>query len=395
MKSHVALHIATTLAVAACGHQQPFPGSLSPSEETVTWLSKYGKQIDQPFSGPLAFSHAEYARCLEDESAAFDIAILGMPFDTGTTYRSGARFGPYAIRSGSRRQSASRGYTLAWGNNPYALDLKILDCGDVPTTPFDNALAVDQMEVAYATLLARPLASSTSVWPRGALLAKDGREHPRIISLGGDHTIVLPILRALNKVYGPISVIHFDAHLDTWGGYLGAVTDQSLITHGTFFYIANEEGLIANSSIHAGLRCKLQGIDDIENDESVGFHFITSDDIDDYGVDYIVERIKKRVGDTPVYLSLDIDVIDPGLAPGTGTPEAGGWTTREVKRIIRGLAGLNFVGADVVEVAPAYDHAEITATAAADIVHDLLSMLTASKPPKPDNLRGRRPRDEL
>jgi len=127
----------------------------------------------------------------------------------------------------------------------------------------------------------------------------------------------------------------------------------------------------------------------------VGFHFITSDDIDDYGVDYIVERIKKRVGDTPVYLSLDIDVIDPGLAPGTGTPEAGGWTTREVKRIIRGLAGLNFVGADVVEVAPAYDHAEITATAAADIVHDLLSMLTASKPPKPDNLRGRRPRDEL
>jgi len=179
-------------------------------------------------------------------------------------------------------------------------------------------------------------------------------------------------------------------------GWIPWCCDRS-ITHHTwhFFYIANEEGLIANSSIHAGLRCKLQGIDDIENDESVGFHFITSDDIDDYGVDYIVERIKKRVGDTPVYLSLDIDVIDPGLAPGTGTPEAGGWTTREVKRIIRGLAGLNFVGADVVEVAPAYDHAEITATAAADIVHDLLSMLTASKPPKPDNLRGRRPRDEL
>ena len=139
-------------------------------------------------------------------------------------------------------------------------------------------------------------------------------------SLGGDHTIVLPILRALNKVYGPISVIHFDAHLDTWGGYAGAVTDQSRITHGTFFHIANEEGLIANSSIHAGLRCKLevsirtrerctsiepcQGIGDIENDESVGFHFITSDDIDDHGVTSIVERIRKRVGDTPVYLRL-------------------------------------------------------------------------------------------
>lgn len=130
MKNHVAFYVAITLAAAARGHQQPFPGSESP-EETVTWLSKYGKQIDQPFSGPLAFSHAEYALCLEDESAAFDIAILGMPFDTGTSYRPGARFGPYAIRSGSRRQRTSRGYTLAWGNNPYALGVKVLDCGDV------------------------------------------------------------------------------------------------------------------------------------------------------------------------------------------------------------------------------------------------------------------------
>lgn len=129
MKSQAALYVAITLAAAACGHQHFFRGPKT--EETETWLSKYGKQIDQPFSGPLAFSHAEYTRCLEDESAAFDIAILGMPFDTGTSYRPGARFGPYAIRSGSRRQRASRGYTLAWGNNPYDLGLKILDCGDV------------------------------------------------------------------------------------------------------------------------------------------------------------------------------------------------------------------------------------------------------------------------
>lgn len=130
MKSQVTFcAVAVTLTVTAvCGHQQPFRSS---HEETETWLSKYGKQIDQPFSGPLAFSHAEYARCLEDESAAFDIAILGMPFDTGTSYRPGARFGPYAIRSGSRRQRSSRGYTLAWGMNPYELGLKILDCGDV------------------------------------------------------------------------------------------------------------------------------------------------------------------------------------------------------------------------------------------------------------------------
>ncbi|KAG6332774.1 hypothetical protein ID866_6319 [Astraeus odoratus] len=385
MKTAVAALLALTSVVIG-QKQRPY------TDNQETWLSKYGKQIDQPFSGPLSFSHLNYARCLEDESADFDIAVMGMPFDTGTTYRPGARFGPYAIRSGSRRQT--RAYTLAWGRSPYEQGLKIIDCGDVPIVPFDNALAIDQIEVAYATLLGRPIPSVMS-WKQGALLAKDGREHPRIVSMGGDHTIVLPILRALNKTYGPISIIHFDAHLDTWAGYPGAATEQSRITHGTFFYVANEEGLVSNSSIHAGIRCKLSGLGDIENDESVGFHFITSDDIDDYGVSAIIQRIKKRVGDTPVYLSLDIDVIDPGLAPGTGTPEAGGWTSREVKRIIRGLAGLNFVGVDVVEVAPAYDHAEITGTIAADIIHDILSLLVSPEPPKPPKLPGGWPRDEL
>jgi agmatinase len=153
----VIFHVAITLAAAACGHQQPFPGSdSSPSEETVTWLSKYGKQFDQPFSGPLAFSHAEYARCLEDESAAFDIAILGMPFDTGTSYRPGARFGPYAIRSGSRRQRASRGYTLAWGNNPHALGVKILDCGDVCLQTLVMMLPANSESRSLSYLLTTP-----------------------------------------------------------------------------------------------------------------------------------------------------------------------------------------------------------------------------------------------
>ncbi|CAL1694028.1 unnamed protein product [Somion occarium] len=350
-----------------------------------TWLSKYGPQIDQPFSGPLSFSHLPYTRCLEDESAQFDIALLGMPFDTGVTYRPGARFGPYAIRSGSRRQKESRGYTMSWGTNPYTLGAKILDCGDVPVSPFDNALAVDQMEVAYSSLLARPVTEKGLAIPlsnRVSHLALDGKEHPRIVSLGGDHTIVLPILRSLHKVYGPISVIHFDAHLDTWAAYPGTSTEQSRVTHGTFFYLAKEEGLMSNHSIHAGIRCKLAGIEDLKNDDEVGFQLISADDIDDLGVNEIIRRIRERIGNTPVYLSLDIDVIDPGLAPATGTPEAGGWTTREVKRIIRGLAGLNFIGADIVEVAPAYDNAEITGIAAADIVHDFLSMLMAKEPPK-------------
>ncbi|KAJ3010957.1 hypothetical protein NUW54_g2324 [Trametes sanguinea] len=323
--------------------------------EGSTWLEKYGKQIDQPFTGPLSFSHLPYSRCLEDESAEFDIAVLGMPFDTAVTYRPGARFGPYAIRSGSRRQRETRGYTLSWHNNPYELGSKIMDCGDVPVSPFDNALAVDQMEVAYSTLLARSVASNDTTGSSAVTqrFAKDGKQHPRIVS-----------------------------------------TDQSRVTHGTFFYLANEEGLMTNTSIHAGIRCKLTGMADIDNDASVGFQLISTDDIDDYGVAAIIKRIRDRVGDSPVYLSLDIDVIDPGLAPATGTPEAGGWTTREVKRIIRGLAGLNFVGADIVEVSPAYDNAEITGIAAADIVHDFLSMLLSSAPPAPHSMWGPA-RDEL
>lgn len=358
--------------------QIPLP--TPPSDDT--WLKKYGPQFDQVFSGPLSFSHLPYTRCLEDEKTRFDIALLGMPFDTAVTYRPGARFGPYAIRSGSRRQREARGYTLAWGNNPYTQGSKIMDCGDVPVSPFDNALAVDQMEVAYSTLLARPLVNGPSTQPHPYVLGKDGNLHPRIVTLGGDHTIVLPILRALNKVYGPVSVIHFDAHLDTWGAYPGQISEQSRVTHGTFFYLAKEEGLMTNTSIHAGIRCKLAGVEDLENDSEVGFQLISTDDIDDLGVVEIIRRIRERVGDSPVYLSLDIDVIDPGLAPATGTPEAGGWTTREVKRIIRGLAGLNFVGADIVEVAPAYDNAEITGIAAADLVHDFLSMFLTKQPPK-------------
>ncbi|KZT02498.1 Arginase/deacetylase [Laetiporus sulphureus 93-53] len=393
LKSFSCLISLAVLALSVCGHEHERQIPLEQFASTVdgydyadadAWLKKYGKQIDQGFSGPLAFAHLPYSRCLEDTATEFDIALLGMPFDTAVTYRPGARFGPYAIRSGSRRQRETRGYTLAWRVNPYELGSKIIDCGDVPVSPFDNALAVDQMEVAYSSLLARPVVTKGLTDSPAVVrdFAKDGQEHPRIITLGGDHTIVLPILRSLHKVYGPISVIHFDAHLDTWAAYPGTSTEQSRVTHGTFFYLAQEEGLMTNTSIHAGIRCKLAGIGDIENDQTVGFQLISTDDIDDLGVTEIIKRIRKRVGSSPVYLSLDIDVIDPGLAPATGTPEAGGWTTREVKRIIRGLAGLNFVGADIVEVAPAYDNAEITGIAAADIVHDFLSMFLTQEPPK-------------
>ncbi|ESK84087.1 agmatinase [Moniliophthora roreri MCA 2997] len=370
-------------AFAAVERQQPIYPSTTSSG--ATWQEKYGPQMDLSFTGPLSFSHLPYVRCLEaeNENELFDIALLGMPFDTGVTHRPGARFGPHAIRSGSRREFEWAGYSLSWENNPYEQGSRIIDCGDVPVSPFDNVLAIDQMEVAYSTLLNRPVANPPE---KSSRVEPSPTKRPRIISLGGDHTIVLPILRALHKVYGPVSIIHFDSHLDTWPGFPGTTTKQSRINHGTYFHVAHEEGLISNHSIHAGIRGKLGGLVDLEIDASTGFQLISADDIDNLGIPEIIRRIRTRVGNMPVYLSFDIDVIDPGLAPATGTPEAGGWTTREVKRILRGLAGLNFIGADLVEVAPAYDHAEITGIAAASLVHDFLSVMLADEPPKHDRV---------
>ncbi|KAJ7665896.1 arginase deacetylase [Mycena polygramma] len=354
------------------GHQRASVADV----ETEEWYTKYGNQRDLAYTGPLSYMHLPYSKCLEDASNPFDIAILGFPFDTTTSYRPGARLGPRAIRMGSHQ---GRAHTLAWGSSPFEFGARIMDCGDVPLTPMDNAKAIDQMEVAYSTLLARPVQGETKA--STAAMAKDGKEHPRLVTLGGDHTIVLPILRSLYKVYGPVSVIHFDAHFDT--ANVEGITGQGRISHGSYFTIAAQEHLMTNTSIHGGIRQKMGGPSMVEHDESVGFAVISSEDMDDYGIQGVIQKIRDRVGMGPVYLSLDIDVIDPGMAPATGTPETGGWTTREVKRIIRGLAGLNFVGCDIVEVAPAYDQAEITSMAAAGLVVDFLQMLQADEPPKP------------
>ena len=212
---------------------------------------------------------------------------------------------------------------------------------------------------------------------------------PKLLMLGGDHSIALPALRALKEVYQqPITVVHFDAHLDTWhpAKYPSAWIDAenpetpSFFNHGSMFWIAATEGLVNNgSSVHAGLRTRLSGDDegDYSDDSQQGWMRISTDDIDDMGPKGIIESIMKRVGtEKPVYLSIDIDVIDPGLAPGTGTPEPGGWTTRELIRILRGIEGMNVVGADIVEVSPAYDGvAETTALAAAQIAYEILTSM--------------------
>ncbi|MCJ1300576.1 hypothetical protein MMC08_003373 [Hypocenomyce scalaris] len=335
---------------------------------------------DWSFSGISTFAHLPYVKCLIHPEELFDIAVVGAPFDTAVSYRPGARFGPRAIRAASSRQSALRGFNHRRGLNPYTSWARILDCGDIPITPFSNALALQQMTSAFLELGSRPPSSSSSSSSRGRT------RKPKLLTLGGDHSIALAALRALNTLHGgPVAVLHFDAHLDTWhpgASYPSAWTDpQSAFTHGSMLWLASQEGLILNgSSVHAGLRTRLTGSSaaaDHGSDDRQGFLRIHADDIDDVpgGARGLADVISARLGaTTPTYLSFDVDVLDPSVCPGTGTPEPGGWTSREVVRILRGLERVNVVGADIVEVAPAYDGAgEQTGLVAAQVAYEILT----------------------
>ncbi|KAF1981214.1 Arginase/deacetylase [Aulographum hederae CBS 113979] len=365
------------LSTQAFSHSNPKQQQFSKAhleELEEIWGFEWG------FSGISTFAHLPHIKCLTQPQIEYDIAILGVPFDTAVSYRPGARFGPRAIRAGSARQTSFRGFNARAGVNPYREWAKIIDCGDVPVTPFDNALALHQMSEAYVELGKRsPTEKSRSS-------SVSYHKIPKVLTLGGDHSIALPALRALKRVYDqPITVVHFDAHLDTWhpAKYPNAWIDaeegpfQSNFNHGSMFWMAATEGLIANSSsVHAGLRTRLADLGDYEDDTQQGWERISTDDIDDVGPSGIIYKIMKHVGtEKPVYLSIDIDVIDPGLAPGTGTPEPGGWSTRELIRILRGIEGLNVVGADIVEVSPAYDGNEVTALAAAQVAFEVLTSM--------------------
>ncbi|KZV62351.1 agmatinase [Peniophora sp. CONT] len=387
---HLSLLALATLAVSLCSahdgpdHDQvpmdyvrfPYQAKLLPGDNDVT--------ADSVFSGITTFAKLPWVKCLGKESdVPFDIAFLGAPFDTGTSYRPGARFGPSGIRAGSRRLTLYGGYNVPLAVNPFLSGLRLVDCGDIPVTPYDNAYAIKQIEDGHKTLLHRipfsALGNDTETGKPLVPLSIDGKSHPRIVTLGGDHTIVLPLLRSISSAYGPISVIHFDSHLDTWkpSVFGGAPSDQAAINHGTYFYWASKEGLIKNgSSIHGAIRTTLSGPADYENDDVSGFQRIEAREIDTLGVEGIIKKIKDTVGDNPVYLSIDIDSIDPAFAPATGTPETGGWSTRELRTILRGLDGLKIVSADIVEVAPAYDtNAELTTMAAADVLYEVISVM--------------------
>ncbi len=296
------------------------------------------------YGGIATFAHLPQISEVTD----VDVAIVGVPFDTGVSYRPGARFGPNHVRESSR---LLRPYNPAANVSPFATQ-QVVDAGDIAANPFDIEEAISSIHKSYDQLSER---------------AK------KIVTIGGDHTITLPILRSLKAKHGAISVVHFDAHLDTWDSYFGAD-----YTHGTTFRRASEEGLLdPEGCMHIGIRGPLYAAKDLTDDKALGFQIFSSVEFQDLGVNAAIEKMKTRVGNRPVYISIDIDVLDPAHAPGTGTPEAGGLTSRELLSVLRATAGMNVIGADIVEVAPAYDHAQITGIAASHVMYELISAFAA------------------
>ena len=321
-------------------------------------------------SGLSTFANLPYIQCTSDSKdlSPYDIAILGAPFDTGTTARPGARFGPHGIRDGSRRIAPAFAWSAYTDRNSFMEWARVVDCGDAPLTFLDNTVALKQLEKSHKLISGRT-ANATEV-----------SKTPRIITLGGDHTTTLAALRSTFDHWGAVSVIHFDSHLDTWDPAVlgGGFSHYASVNHGTFLHIAHEEGLILNgSSMHAGIRAPFSSKKkDLKNDARCGFEIVTAREIDKIGVHGVIERLKERVGETKVYISVDIDVLDPAYAPATGTAEVGGWTTRELLSILDGLEGMKVIGADVVEVAPIYDNpGETTKLAAAEVVHSLITLM--------------------
>jgi len=316
---------------------------------------KKDKTPIQPVSGtkvPRFAGASTFARLPElRDVPSCDVAIVGVPFDAGTSYRPGARFGPQAIRQASRHLRTQ--YHPAYDTEPFA-EQQVADAGDISCNPYNIEKAVLEIQKGATELLGKV---------------------DRIISLGGDHTIALPLLRAVNHYHGPVALVHFDAHLDTWDTYYGAP-----YTHGTPFRRAAEEKLFLESaSMHVGIRGPLYSRDDLKNDKELGFKVIHCDEFQSEGIDHVVKRIRDRVGDNPMYLSIDIDVLDPAHAPGTGTPEIAGMSSRELVGVLRGMAGLNIISADVVEVSPAYDHAELTSLSAATTVFEITNLFAYSR----------------
>ncbi|ODV88748.1 hypothetical protein CANCADRAFT_28884, partial [Tortispora caseinolytica NRRL Y-17796] len=324
--------------------------------------------MQEPLYGGIhTFAHLEHVNCSVSD---FRIGVFGAPFDTGVTYAPGARFGPGSIRTMSRRISPDSYYVLTPEpgdeKNPYEYGA-IVDCGDAPMVPLDNRIALDEL-YKFAGSVIKPCGESET---------KPSRKSRRTVMLGGDHTVSLSALRAIYEAHGPVQVIHFDAHIDTWKPeVLGGYSEYASVNHGTFLHWAHKMGLLAKPSVHVGTRAPLFRKDDRDHDAEIGFEILHADIIDDIGIRGIAQKIKEIIGTKggPVYISVDIDVLDPASAPGTGTREPGGWTNRELLGVLKRLKGLNVVGADVVEVSPPFDSSDISALAGAYVADSLIAL---------------------
>ena len=298
---------------------------------------------NQPYQGIATFGRQPHTR---DVTGA-DVAIVGVPYDGSTSYRSGTRLGPRAIREQS---------LLLWGYNnvqqvaPFER-LKVVDYGDVDVVPVDVLDTHRAVEAEVSRILSAAC---------------------KVITLGGDHSISLPLLRAHAKQHGPLAVVHFDAHPDTWDEEY----PSHKYSHGTPFRRAIEEGLIDTSAyLQIGIRGPTAGPQDYVDARRLGAQLITIDEAQTLGMPALIERVQQAIGSRRVYVTLDIDAVDPAFAPGTGTPEVGGLSSYQMLQLIRGLRGLDIVGFDLVEVSPPYDSQGITAILAANLVFEFLSLL--------------------
>ena len=309
------------------------------SDFAITRDSLHGTTNEPTYAGATSFMRRRYTRDLD----GVDLVVTGVPLDTATTNRPGTRFGPRAIRAGSTM--------IAW-MRPY----------DTEVDPFDKLAVVDYGDCFFD--FGRPETVPDAIEAHASEIIEQG---PGLLTLGGDHFIAWPLLKAHAKKHGkPLSLLHFDAHSDTWED------EEGRIDHGTMFFHAAREGLVDPArSVQIGLRTT--------NDDTLGFNIMDAPFVHREGVDAVVEETLKILGDRPVYLSFDIDCLDPAFAPGTGTPVCGGLTSNQAIQILRGLTGINLIGMDLVEVAPAYDVGDITALAGATLAMEFIN-LYANRP---------------
>ncbi|MBU2982778.1 agmatinase [Lentibacter algarum] len=304
-------------------------------DEAFTRKDDRGVSYENTFGGALSFLRRRYTKDL----AGVDVAVTGIPFDQAVTNRPGTRLGPRAIREASALQSPDAPY--GWGFNPLD-DLKIIDYGD---------LAFD-----YANIPAFPDALTRHI---RTILASGAAS----VALGGDHYISFPILKAYAEKYGPLSLIQVDAHTDTW-----ADDDMSRVDHGTMFYKAVKSGIVdPKTSVQIGIRT--------HNDDTLGVNIIDAREVHETGPVAVAKKAREIVGNKPTYLSFDIDGLDPGFAPGTGTPVWGGLSSGQASIILRDLAGINIVGGDIVEVSPPFDPSGATAVAGAHVAMEIICLL--------------------